>query len=163
MIVGFSRPKKFKIFSKLIRWYLKTPYSHVYMKFYSKSLDRWIIYEAVGNGVRFIGKNLFEKTVDIVEEFEIPITDEKQIEMLQWCVDNSGVKYGCLQNIGIVVANILRLNKNPFKSGKNCSELIAEAIEHANIYKFNKDLNLVTPKEIYNTLLMENLWQESKD
>lgn len=153
MIVGFSRPKKWKLFSAVVKWYLKTPYSHVYMKFYSKSLDRWIVYEAVGNGVRFIGQKLFDETVDIIKEFEIDISDEKQKELLVWCVDNSGVKYGCLQLIGIFIANILKLKRNPFKSGKICSELIAEAIENAGIYKFKKDLNLVTPKEIYNLLM----------
>lgn len=153
MIVGFSRPKKWKLFSAVVKWYLKTPYSHVYMKFYSKSLDRWIVYEAVGNGVRFIGQKLFDETVDIIKEFEIDISDEKQKELLVWCVDNSGVKYGCLQLIGIFIANILKLKRNPFKSGKICSELIAEAIENAEIYKFKKDLNLVTPKEIYNLLM----------
>lgn len=54
--IGFSKSKKFlPIGSWLIRAYMGTPYSHVYLKFYSQSLNRTLIYEAVGGGVRFIG------------------------------------------------------------------------------------------------------------
>lgn len=150
--IGFSKSKKkFAIGSWVIRAYMGTPYSHTYLSFYSQSLDRHLKYEAVGSGVRFIGDNLWEKHALEIKSYTIEVTDESYIESLQECVDNAGINYGFWQNIGIVVANILNLNKNPFNSGINCSEIMGKLLKK-NGYVITKDTNLLTPLDIENIL-----------
>jgi hypothetical protein len=147
--IGFSKPKNkiFPIFSWIIRAYLKTPYSHVYIKFQSDSLNRDIIYEAVGNGVRFVGTNEWKKHAEEVKSYELNIKECNYVSIMQYCIDHSGQKYGLAQNVGIFLADVFNWKNNPFRAGKNCSELIAEILQVEG-YKFTKPLNLVTPKDI---------------
>lgn len=147
--IGFSRStKKFAIGSLLIRSYMCTPYSHVYLKFKSNSLDRTLIYEAVGAGVRFIGVNKWKEHAEEVYSFDIQISDENYTKLMQYCVDNAGIEYGFIQNLGILYANLMNMVRNPVDDGKNCSEAIGEILRLEG-YKIDKDLNLLTPKDIY--------------
>lgn len=151
--IGFSKSKKpFAVGSLLIRWYMKTPYSHVYMKFYSASLNRTMVYEAVGKGVRFIGLERWKEHAEEVASFDIEISDENYTRLLQYCVDNAGIDYGFWQNLGIVISNICKLKENPITIGKNCSEEIGEVLELEE-YVIEKDKNLLTPKDIYDILI----------
>lgn len=145
---GFSKSKKpLAIGSLAIRWYMGTPYSHVYMKFRSDSLERTLIYEAVGAGVRFIGADRWSQHAEEIESITIEICDQSYKKLMQWCVDNSGIDYGFGQNFGIIIANIFNLKANPLKNGKNCSEAIGEVLVLEG-YTFDKELNLLTPKDI---------------
>lgn len=147
--IGFSKSRQKLAFgSLLIRWYMKTPYSHVYLKFFSNSLDRELIYEAVGSGVRFIGVHRWDRHAIEVDSFTINISDESYKKMMQFCVDNAGIEYGFMQNLGIIIANICRMGKNPMPDGDNCSELIGEILTLEG-YQFDKDSNLLTPKDIH--------------
>lgn len=147
--IGFSKStKKFAIGSVLIRWYMQTPYSHVYMKFDSPSLNRTLIYEAVGAGVRFIGSHRWKEHAEEVASFELEISDENYKKLMQFCVDNAGIEYGFYQNLGILLANMCASNKNTLTDGINCSEAIGEILELEG-YKIDKDLNLLTPKDIF--------------
>lgn len=146
--IGFSKSKKkIAIGSWAIRAYMKTEYSHTYLGFYSASLDRNLKYEAVGSGVRFIGENQWKDHAIEVKKYDIQISDANYIELMQNCVGNASIDYGFWQNIGVVVAAICRLKKNPFNSGFNCSELVGRILKNEG-YKIEKDLNLLTPKDI---------------
>lgn len=151
--IGFSKSKKcLPIGSWLIRAYLCTPYSHVYIKFHSESLNRTIIYEAVGHGgVRFVGSNIWKKQAKEVESFIIDVKKCNYTFLMQELIDNSGVTYGFMQNIGIVLANVFNMKSNPWKKGMNCSELVAIILKSEG-YNIDKPLDLVTPKDIYNVL-----------
>lgn len=147
--IGFSKStKKFAIGSLLIRWYMGTPYSHVYMKFDSTSLDRKLVYEAVGVGVRFIGQKRWEEHAKEVASFKIELSDENYKKLMQYCVDNAGINYGYLQNLGVLWANLWKSSTNPISDGSNCSEAIGEILELEG-YKIDKDYNLLTPKDIF--------------
>jgi uncharacterized protein YycO len=153
LIIGFSKAKSpYKIGSWLIRKYLGTEYSHVYMNFHSCKFDRDIVYEAVGSGVRFVGIKEWKKHATVVVQYDIEISDTSYIKLMQFCIDNSGRDYGFLQNIGIVFARLFKLTKNPFKSGVNCSELLADILELEG-YKWGIPKDLITPKDIENSLL----------
>ena len=147
--IGFSKSIiNFPVWSWLIRWYLKTPYSHVFIKFYSENIERELIYESVGKqGVRFINKSNWEKKSKLVKEYKIEINDDNYKKILQWCIDNSGEEYALYQNIGVVISDILKLNKNPAKKGMNCSEAIYYILKLEG-YKIDKEPNLITPKDI---------------
>jgi hypothetical protein len=154
VVIGFSKStKKYAIGSLLIRSYMGTPYSHVYIKFYSSTFDRELIYEAVGSGVRFIGIDRWKQHAVEVDSFEIELCDESYKRLMQYCIDNSGVEYGFFQNLGIIWANICKLAKNPVDDGENCSEIIGEILALQG-YTINKDFNLLTPKDIW--LILNN-------
>ena len=147
--IGFSKSKKkFAVGSALIRWYMGTPYSHVYLKFEAKSYNRYLVYEAVGTGVRFVGIANWEKDYEEVTSFEIKISDESYKKIMQYCIDNSGLRYGYMQNVGILIADIFKLSSNPLTDGNNCSEVIGQILILEG-YKIDKDLNLLTPKDIF--------------
>lgn len=163
LTIGFSKSKKkFAIGSWLIRWYLQTEYSHTYLGFYSSSLDRNLKYEAVGGGVRFIGEKEWQYHAQEICRYDISVSDEEYLEVLRYCVDNSGQDYGFMQNIGIVIANILKLEKNIWSKGDNCSELVGRLLELKG-YSFNKELNLLTPKDIENALRSKQPYNIAKE
>jgi hypothetical protein len=153
--IGFSRPKNklFPIGSWLIRMYQGwTPYSHVYLEFYSESINRPLIYEAVGTGTRFVGQKYWQKHAEEVKSYTIEVKKCNYDQLIQYCVDNEGNSYGHLQNIGLFISNALGLKKNIFKSGYNCSEEIGKILILEG-YKIDKDLNLLTPRDIELILL----------
>jgi len=157
--IGFSKSKKkLPIGSWLIRAYLGTSYSHVYLKFYSESLNRTLIYEAVGSGVRFIGSKAWGEHAEEVKSYTIEIKKCNQVRLLQYCVDNAGLDYGYGQNVGIVIADVCNLDKNPFAKGLNCSEVLGDILKLEG-YKVEKDANLLTPLDI-DKILSRNQSQE---
>jgi hypothetical protein len=147
--IGFSKPKNrfFPVISWIIRLYQGTEYSHAYLKFDSASLNRTLVYEAVGGGVRFVGSNLWKHKAEEVKQFQIQITDDQFIHIMQYCVDTAGVSYGSIQNVGVILATIFKMKNNPFKKGKNCSEVVAEILQMQG-HIFTKSLDLITPKDI---------------
>ena len=146
--IGFSKSKKkFAIGSWLIRKWMRTEYSHVYIKFQSNSLNRELIYEAVGTGLRFIGTKVWESHALEVKSYLIEVKKCNQIRLLQYCVDNAGVEYGTVQNLGIFTAKVFGNKKNKFNQGKNCSEVIGEILKLEG-YEIKKDVNLLTPLDI---------------
>lgn len=150
--IGFSESKKFlPIGCWLIKKWMGTPYSHVYMKFRSESLDRTLIYEAVGNGVRFMGDKVWQQQAKEVCSFDIQLSEENWKLLLQHCVDFAGTNYAYSQNLGIALAKVINLKTNPFQSGQNCSELVSEILKLEG-YNILCNTNLITPKDIYDIL-----------
>lgn len=159
IVVGFSKPRSFAIHAEIIMLLDHAPYDHAYLKFHSDSLDRDIIYQAVGKGVQFIGRTLFETKTQPVEEYQVDMDDDKYTEMMQFCVDNSGISYGLLQLFGVVIVKIAakfgKTMKNPFDNGLQsefCSEIVARCLIEADPKEFNMDPETISPKEL-NTLI----------
>lgn len=150
--IGFSYSKiEMPILSRLIMWYMNTPYSHVYLKF-TTSRGKTLIYEAVGTGVRFVGYNIWKAHASTVYEKEIEVSKELYTKVMDFCMDNAGKEYSVSQNLGIFLADILKLKSNPFPdNGTNCSEIIAEILKEVGI-EVKKDKNLITPLDIYKSL-----------
>lgn len=153
--IGFSKPRsKYAIGSYLIRFFLKTPFSHTYIRFMGQ--DRSFIYESVGRaGTRFISSSHWLDHAIVVSEFPIDLDDTHYRKLRNYCMDNAGIKYGFFQNIGVVLAKIFKLKKNWFKKGKNCSEAVAEALINQG-FTIEKTPDLITPKDIYNLLSKYN-------
>lgn len=155
--IGFSKPKKhlFPIFSWLIRMFQKTPYSHVYIRWYSRHAQAHICYEASGNEVKFLGKKVFDNRIQIIHEYEINITKSQYKKLLHFCMSNAGIKYGILQVFGILLVTLFRLKKNPFSDDRKswvCSELVGNALEEVLDKETGLDLDIAGPKEIDNFL-----------
>ena len=153
--IGFSKPKGFKPVAKIIQLVIKKPYNHVCYMFYSENLERHIVYEAVGSGIRFVGLNLWSSHATLVKSYDIEVTPETYKKIMQVCVDYSGQDYGFVQNIGVLVAQLFNLEVNPFPKYQNCSELIARVLQNDG-FEFDKDLDLVTPADIELAILKKN-------
>lgn len=138
--IGFSRPKKFALLSRLIRLYQgNTEFSHAFLSIPSESLNRTLVYEASYFFVHFVGRTLFEQRNFIFEEFEIEVNEQEKKELLQFCIDNCHKPYGIKTLFGIL------FNIKKWKDGNEqfiCSELVAKAM------KISND-DYITPKQLY--------------
>lgn len=147
----------FPVGSWAIRLFQNTPYSHTYVRFYSESLNRTLVYEAIGTGgVRFVGYKIWSEKAQELESFTLQVKKCNSIRLLQEFVDDAGIDYGHLQNLGIFLASIFGWKKNPWRKGKNCSEIVAKFLKSEG-YHINKPLDLVTPKDVYNVLKSNTL------
>lgn len=147
--ICFSKPinRKCDIGSRLIKWYMGTPYSHVSFHFNVEKYDATLVYEAVGSGIRFLCKEKWEQHAVTIKSYRLTVSDEIYNKIMKVCIRYAGGEYGHLQNLGIVIADILNLDKNPFPAHENCSELLYFLLEEAG-YKANKSSGLITPRDI---------------
>lgn len=158
IIIGFSRHKGNAIGSELIQKYMGTKFSHVFFKFKEPHYVDNSIFHAVGRGLSYVSETRFLHSNTIAKEFVITVSDETYYELLNDCQQNSGIKYGFLQNIGILLVDCLNklgcsISKNPINDGINCSEWVAYLIEEMYGKWTDKDYNLVTPLDVYNYLI----------
>lgn len=163
LIIGFSKPKKFKLISWCIRQVEKTPFSHVYLKFHSDNLDRDIIYQASGMQVNFTGSTMFLDHHKVVMEFQLETSEQENLEILKTCVDKAGIPYGIKQLLGLGLVRVLaffgKKIKNPF-SDKDTTYICSELVGFILIKYFNfriEDLDSTSPKDIY--LLLQKYGQ----
>jgi hypothetical protein len=156
IIIGFSRPKKSNILSNLIMKVIGSSFSHTYLSFRSESLNRNLIYQGNKKGLHFLNKDKFTKENQIVAFFSINLPKEKYIKALQSCVDHAGDQYGFLQLIGIGLSLLLSKVgikwKNKYYRGFICSEIVAQVLIDSGLFDisdFGKNINDITPKDIY--------------
>jgi hypothetical protein len=129
--VGFSKPRKWFVpFSWIIRLANGTPFSHTYIKLYSSSLERDLIYEAMDKGLVFSSAESFDTRNETLKEFTKTITEQQKKIILQFCVDNALGQYSVLQNVGIIYVKFMlcafgAVVKNPWPGGWNCTEVLA--------------------------------------
>lgn len=152
IIVAFTKPNPCKIGSKFISFFINRPYSHVLVYWYSKSLDRHLVYHAAKGKVHFIELNNFLKENVIVKEHRITITQDQHTSLVKKCIDLAGQKYSLSDLIvnGLYeISQKLRL-KIKFKNHKGyiCSELLAELLQDIYDKPFLKNCNLVNPADI---------------
>jgi hypothetical protein len=156
IIVGFSTHRGPNLLAGLIRRGEGTPYSHVYIRFYSKSLDRWLVYQASGLAVNFEGFTRFLEKNVLVEEYRIDVTDEEKRKIVQWCVDEAGVPYGSKWFLGMAWVRLVKLwfdckLRNPFPSGTStfaCSKLCGYVLKLLGKRYSDSELENADPKWI---------------
>ena len=158
IVVGFSRPKGwFEPFSWLIRLVTWAPMSHAYIKYYDAYVGRWIIYQASGLKVNFIGEAAFDNAEDVIAEFNLSISDATQQKLVQGAVDTLGSPYGIWQVVGYLWVFLMRkLGKtvaNPLYSASSffCSELTSDDLEEIGLKGL--DPSDMSPKDLYNFML----------
>lgn len=160
LIIGFSKPKKWKPFAKVIQLGLNIPYSHVYVKFFSEKYNRFLIYQASHSSVNFVGTKIFEDDNFVVKEFEISITPEQKIKVMQFAIDNAGKPYGIKEVIGLAWVRINEIFgktiKNPFSDGEYtyaCSGLTSRLLTVTDLgIKLIKPFDDMTPLDVYNIM-----------
>ena len=130
MIIGMSKPIKFKFASYTIQKLDGVEFSHTFCMFFSESLNRWLVYHATSDGVYFVGLEEFLKHNEIIKQKEVILTETERIMALRFCIDNSGKPYGYTQLLGIGVIKIaakinIQIVENPFADGSTtfvCTE-----------------------------------------
>lgn len=158
IIVGFSRSTKdFAPFSKAIQWWDGVDYSHTYFQFESQKYDVQMIYQASSTMLNYMSKPVFLLHNEVIREIEIEVTEEQYFKLMKDCMESAGLEYGLLQVFGIMIAESFSLQYNPFSDEEkyHCSEWIAEKLEDLG-YKFDKELDLVKPIDIFELLDYEN-------
>jgi len=137
MIIGFSKPKKFNLFSWLIRKYQGKSYSHTFLVAKVPGVDRQVVFHATHIGVNCISYEAFHNHAEVVTEVNIP--DDNLIDALTYCIDKLGSPYSFYALIAIA----LKLKLNGGEKKFICSELVGRALK-LDI----KDYDRVTPEEI---------------
>lgn len=157
IIIGFSTHRKFNILSWLICKVLKTDFSHVYVKWYSSKLDRWLIYQASGLKVNFVGQPLFLEDNKPVAEFLVKTTAAEKTDIMATAVDLAGKPYGMKQLIGMAWVYLChafgKRVRNPYSDGSKtfiCSELAAAIL--VKLGTKIEDLDSISPKDLYDIL-----------
>jgi len=158
--IGFSS-HEYNLLSWAIRTVENTPYSHVYIKVHSDSLDRDIIYQASGLAVNFVGTKIFEEKAIIIKEFELDVSDETYLTVIRFAIDQAGKPYGLLDLLGFLYMKAGRAmgfnTHNPIRDGEQsyvCSELVATIIAEfidKNVEK-KEPLEDITPRGLYEYL-----------
>lgn len=139
--VGLSRHHKWwAIGSFLIRWWEHPKNwnpaswfglfhsSHVFMIFpANKRRDFYMVSEAAGSSVRFMSEMNFVKHAKITKLYELRFPKSVYDKMKTYSEQYAGNQYATWENIGIVIAKILKKAVNPFDDGdrsQKCSELV---------------------------------------
>lgn len=159
IMIGFSKHKGFAPMSNLIRMYMGTPFSHTYLKLKLDCFDKPSVFHAVGKGLILLSYDTFLEHNQVVAEFELDISDDLFKEICNTFHNKASSSYGYLQNLGIILADKFKLNKNPLNDGINCSEWISYCLEEVYPNDWNEskqDFNLITPKQVYNYLVGKN-------
>ncbi len=158
IIVGFSRPKAWlEPFSWLIRLVTWSPISHAYIRFFDEEHNRWIVFQASGLKVNFIGQIMFDNAEDIYAEFSVPVSDSMKSSVVQGAIDKCGSSYGIGQIFGFAWVLMMRMLgksvSNPFYSASSfvCSELVGDVL--IEIGEGNLDPSAMTPKDMLNFML----------
>ena len=145
--IGFSRPKKWKVFSWLIMAVERTNYSHSFVTWKDENIQRRKIFEAVGAGVRIIGNILFKQKAEITEIYNFKVSEEVVIWLEQYAHDQSGKPYGYKHVIGLLLMRIYSAFgfkiANPFKDG-DYSQICVEA----GAYVLEKGLGVDLPGNV---------------
>ena len=168
--IGFSTSRsKFAIGAIIIRIFEGTKFSHTYMEFRSDSLFRSMIYQASHGLVNFMNEQVFDKDNVIIESFEVQVTDDQYNQILAFCIDCAGVKYGKLELIGIGIARIKAklgfAETNPFSDGPRtfvCSELMGYVLNILGCQLDTKRLEIEGPAFIRDTVAQLSKDQQTK-
>lgn len=167
VIVGFSRPKEFKILAKLIMLSENTNFSHAYLRTESPTYERSLIYQASGKEVNFEGKIHFETHAIIVKEYEVMVSDEVYKVLMQFCIDNAAIPYGLKATIGLAWVKINKMFgkkiDNPFIDGDAslfCSELAYHCMNIVDPNSTEPDED-ISPKDLNDILKINNIFKRT--
>lgn len=156
IFIGFSKPKKFRIFAELIKLVFATPYDHVYLKFNSNFFSRDLIYQASKLMVNFMGLKTFHEENEIIREFEVDLTDDQMKALIQFSIDNACKPYGISEALGLGYVRLAeicgRKVKNPFGGGTDnyvCSVLAAYILQNFTSHTYEGDFQDMSPRDVW--------------
>lgn len=135
IILGFSRRKDFNLFSILIRLCTRSQASHTYVRIPIPEYQDNMIFQASGLVVNYQYYGLFLQKETIVEEYEIPISDEQYLKSEKFRITEAGKPYSMKEIFGLLWVLLMRQFgkkiSNPFSEGDHayiCVDVGADQI-----------------------------------
>lgn len=161
IVIGFSTASgKFNIIAALIRFFEKTPYSHVYLRYFANSIERDMIYQANIDNLNFTNQQQFLEADNIIVEYAFKVTPEVKKAVIQQCIDRLHLSYGHLQLIGMALCQIWedwtgKWINNPWHDGTKtqvCSEVAGYALIAMGFQLDPTILEVQGPKWLHNQI-----------
>lgn len=146
IIIGFSKPRAFKLYAWLIEKVDGASFDHAYLRL--NFFDKDAIYQSTAVGVEFMGYTQWDTATLPVKEYQLSVSDEAFKSLMQFCIDNTGMKYSYLGVLGELLVKLHICKKNPINQGSTrefCSEIIAKCLDQVDPADFNLDADNVTP------------------
>ena len=160
IVIGFSTAPGNPI-AWSIRHFEKTPYSHVYSRFYNPLTDRVIFFHSNIDGVSVANeKHFFEHNV-IIEEFAFKVSPEVMQKVIQKGTDRLHLQYGRVQLLGMALVRIWHSwfnfwPSNPMSDKEKtqvCSELVGHLLIEMGMDLDPKWLEIKGPRWIHENVL----------
>ena len=156
--IGFSKAcTTLPVFSWLIMWALKTPYSHVYVKYQDDFTGRIVYYQASHTVVNYMGEATFLGQETVIQEFVFNVSDINFLAIQQFAIDQAGKPYGVMEIFGLAWVLLcakfgIKVN-NPFSyagSSWICDQLVAGILSSCDGVKLPENINNMDPLDVYN-------------
>ncbi len=151
-VVFTKSKKKFPIFSWLIMLWTWKSYSHVALKVDLSWLEGSMYFQASEGKVNYEYESHFLRENEIIKSYQIEIPKDIYSKLAAERMKSAGENYGFMQNVGIVLVDICKLFgkeiSNPWKKGKNCSELIYNLILKPLNPELNFDPETIKPHHV---------------
>lgn len=148
-VLGFSRDRS--LISRLIRWFTRQPWSHVFVvMYYDKNVGDHVLIEAGAGGVTISSLKKYRSGYDVEFCRMEPDRMRAGVEEVKKLL---GRRYGYFQLIGFIPVVLLRRVgiklENPITRGVVCSELAAHYLSAALDDAFwRKKADELTPGDI---------------
>lgn len=159
LIIGFSKPNKFKLGAWLISAWIGKPYSHVYIR-YTDAQGRDLVFQAAHGMVHLIEWYNFRLHNTTVATKTLTVTQSQYETLRDFYYNELGAPYSYLGLISVPLHDLLWKLGFYFKGvddpGYICSELCAKALRQILNIEFQKPNNLVRPDDIERALHGQN-------
>lgn len=145
IIVGASKPNKFKIGAAGIMWWEETPASHVYTQI--NVLGDEMVFQAVGSGTQLVPLHRFLQHNIPVYKKQLQITPEQFNKVARFMNSKLGTKYSQKHLLGLFYKRTIqyvfkKIIANPFKDkggSEVCVECQAQVVDMAEIKRNAED------------------------
>jgi|DEB0MinimDraft_6_1074348.scaffolds.fasta_scaffold113056_2 hypothetical protein len=149
VIVEFTNPVKFSWVNWLVRKVEGTDYGHVRLRVVME--DHSYVYEANDTNVRLLGQMKMKMNpVEVLHSYTLSLSEEQEKEF-PVLLEFAGLEYGYKQLIGILLQRKWKLKWNPLNRGREhqiCSEFVAIFLMNVMGYYIDKDIDILSPKDI---------------
>lgn len=125
VVIGFSQPKGCMIGAEVIKLWMGTPYSHVYLRVYSSYTEQWLVYQASHGMVNCLTYTAFSATNNTTHEYSVDVSDEALRSTVRKAQQLLGQPYGYFGLLRLVLRRLeIPVVGDGLKSS-HCSEFIA--------------------------------------
>jgi len=154
IIIGFSKSKNPTIVGKLISWFEKTDYTHVYL-LTDRLVPAKVVLHADEFNVHIISeKNFLDKSI-VVHQYQVSLNEDELERFLVMVMELVGKPYSYRQLLTIAFNRLMkwwgfgfRLRYQDGLSSLICSELIERFLLEIKGFHIKRNPDAVTPKDI---------------
>ena len=155
--IVFSKRSGFNLFSSLIMFGLKTPFSHCSVRMTDGDTGQVVYYQASGLEVNCVSEAQFLSKEVIIAESEYTVSDAVYKAGKTFAIAQLGKPYSILDILGFALQISLGMIgikiSNPFKTNGNeyvCSQFAAAYIDVSN--NVDLDVREMTPRALFDAL-----------